>query len=47
MNILKKIFKPFLVKPAFDSEFDCIDFLTILKKESLSNSLADKFQIVR
>lgn len=34
-------------QPAFDKEFNCIDFLTILKKENLSRSLADKFQVNR
>lgn len=34
-------------QPAFDEEFNCIDFLTILKKENLCQSLADKFQVRR
>ncbi len=34
-------------EPAFDVEFDCIDFLTILRKEDLSKSLAEKFQVSR
>jgi len=34
-------------EPAFDKDFDCIDFLTILKKENLANSLAQKLQIQR
>ncbi|MES3038028.1 MAG: GNAT family N-acyltransferase [Bdellovibrionota bacterium] len=34
-------------EPAFDAEFDCIDLLTILKKEDLASSLVQKFQIVR
>jgi putative hemolysin len=33
--------------PAFDSDFDCIDFLTVLKKQDLGDSLARRFQIVR
>lgn len=33
--------------PAFDIDFNCIDLLTVLKKEDLSNSLAEKLQIVR
>lgn len=33
-------------EPAFDKDFDCIDFLTILKKEDLSNSLAQKFKVI-
>lgn len=31
--------------PAFDKDFDCVDLLTVLKKEDLSKSLADKFKI--
>ncbi len=34
-------------EPAFDKDFDCIDILTILKKENLANSLVQKFQVVR
>ncbi len=34
-------------EPAFDEDFDCIDFLTVLKKEDLSKTLADKFQVSR
>jgi len=34
-------------EPAFDEDFDCIDMLTILKKENLSIPLAQKFQLVR
>jgi putative hemolysin len=34
-------------EPAFDEEFDCIDLLTVLKVEDLSNSLAQKFQVAR
>lgn len=33
--------------PAFDEDFNCIDLLTVLKKEDLSNSLAEKLQINR
>lgn len=32
-------------EPAFDRDFDCIDFLTVLRKEDLSKLLADKFQV--
>lgn len=32
-------------EPAFDEEFDCIDMLTILRKEDLANSLAERFKI--
>jgi putative hemolysin len=32
-------------EPAYDEEFHCIDFLTILKKENLSSLLAKKFSI--
>ncbi len=34
-------------EPAFDRDFDCIDLLTVLKKEELSQSLARKFQVAR
>lgn len=34
-------------EPAFDEDFDCIDLLTVLKKEDLGISLAQKFQVVR
>ena len=33
--------------PAFDADFNCVDLLTVLKKEDLSKSLADKLQINR
>ena len=33
--------------PAFDEDFNCIDLLTVLKKEDLSKCLADKLQINR
>jgi putative hemolysin len=33
--------------PAFDVEFNCIDLLTVLKKEDLSKCLADKLQVNR
>ena len=34
-------------EPAFDKDFDCIDMLTVLKKEDLANSLARRFQVNR
>lgn len=34
-------------EPAFDEEFDCIDLLTILRKEDLAQSLATRFQVTR
>lgn len=34
-------------EPAFDEEFDCIDLLTVLRKEDLSDSLAEKFKVSR
>lgn len=33
--------------PAYDEDFNCIDLLTVLKKEDLSKCLADKLQINR
>lgn len=34
-------------EPAFDSDFDCIDLLTVLRKENLANALAERYQVVR
>ncbi|MBS1971888.1 MAG: GNAT family N-acetyltransferase [Bdellovibrionales bacterium] len=34
-------------EPAFDEEFDCIDLLTVLRKEDLAQSLAARFQVAR
>lgn len=34
-------------EPAFDADFDCIDLLTILRREHLAQSLAERFQVVR
>lgn len=34
-------------EPAFDEEFDCIDLLTVLRKEDLAQSLASRFQVAR
>jgi putative hemolysin len=33
--------------PAFDKDFDCIDVLTVLKKEDIANSVARRFQMVQ
>lgn len=33
--------------PALDSEFSCVDFLTVLRKEDMTNSLARRFQVVQ
>jgi putative hemolysin len=34
-------------EPAFDEDFDCIDLLTVLKKEDLAEALVKKFQVVK
>ncbi len=34
-------------EPAFDREFDCVDMLTVLKKDEMTNSLARRFQVVQ
>jgi Putative hemolysin len=34
-------------EPAFDEEFDCIDLLTVLRKEDLAQSLANRLQIAK
>ena len=34
-------------KPAFDKELGCVDLLTVLKKEDMSDSLARRFQLVQ
>lgn len=34
-------------EPAYDEEFECVDLLTVLRKEDLANSLAVRFQIAR
>ncbi len=34
-------------EPAFDRDFDCIDLLTVLKKEDMTNSLAKRFQVIQ
>lgn len=53
-NLIPSLLKSYLkqgakiaCEPAFDEDFDCIDFLTVLKKEDLSDSLADKFKVSR
>lgn len=33
--------------PALDRDFGCIDFLTVLKKEDMTNSLARRFQLIQ
>ena len=32
-------------RPAFDAEFDCIDMLTVLRKEDLADGTARRFQV--
>ncbi len=32
-------------EPAFDPDFDCIDLLTVLKKEDLTQSFTEKFKV--
>lgn len=34
-------------EPAFDREFNCMDFLTVMKKEEITMSLSKKFQLVQ
>lgn len=34
-------------EPAFDREFMCMDFLTVMKKEEITMSLSKKFQLVQ
>lgn len=34
-------------EPAFDKDFDCVDLLTLLKKEDMTNSLARRFQLIQ
>ena len=34
-------------EPAFDVEFDCIDVLTVLKKEDIADSITRRFQVVQ
>ena len=34
-----------LCEPAFDKDFDCIDLLTLLKRDELNASMTAKFQI--
>jgi len=53
-NLIPSLLKSYLKlgaqvasEPAFDEDFDCIDLLTVLRKEDLSESLADKFKVSR
>lgn len=53
-NLIPPLLKSYLklgakigCEPAFDEDFDCIDLLTVLRKEDLSISLAQKFQVNR
>lgn len=32
-------------EPAYDEDFECIDFLTVLKRDSLDNALARKYRV--
>jgi putative hemolysin len=34
-------------EPAYDKDFDCVDLLTVLKKEDMTNSLARRFQLIQ
>lgn len=34
-------------EPAFDKDFDCVDLLTVLKKDDMTNSLARRFQLIQ
>ena len=34
-------------EPALDKDFDCIDLLTVMKKEDIQNSLVRRFQVVQ
>jgi putative hemolysin len=34
-----------LARPAFDRDFDCLDFLTVLKRNELSASIDRKFNV--
>lgn len=34
-------------EPAFDKEFDCVDFLTVMKKNEMINLLARRFHVVQ
>ena len=34
-------------EPAFDKEFNCVDVLTVMKKNEITNSLARRFQVVQ
>jgi putative hemolysin len=45
MNSYLRMGAKVICEPAYDEDFRCIDLLTILKKEDLSNSLARRFRI--
>lgn len=34
-------------EPAFDRDFDCVDFLTVMKKDDILESLGRRFQLVQ
>ena len=34
-------------EPAFDKDFDCVDFLTIMKKNEIMETLGRRFQLVQ
>lgn len=34
-------------EPAFDKDFNCVDFLTVLKKDEMINLLAKRFQLIQ
>jgi putative hemolysin len=53
-NLMPSLLKSYLrfgakiaSEPAFDKDFNCIDLLTVLKKEDMTNSLARRFQVVQ
>jgi putative hemolysin len=47
LNSYLKLGSKILGKPAFDRDFDCLDFLTVLNRNELSVSLDRKFSINR
>lgn len=53
-NLIPSLMKAYLKfgakiasEPAFDRDFDCVDMLTVLRKEDMTNSLARRFQVVQ
>jgi putative hemolysin len=51
-NIIPPLLKSYLklgskimARPAFDRDFDCLDFLTVLKRSELSKSIERKFNV--